>query len=205
MPCYDALLFDFDGVLADTEPVHFACWGEILRPFGIELDWQSYRQHAVGVADLALLDFFAAHANPPVEPARLREKYPEKRRLFMQRVLRDPPITPAVVDMIKSLSHLCMAVVTSSNRIEIEPVLERAGIRRYFGALVCGGDVQRRKPAPDAYLLAAQRLGAKTPLVVEDSEAGLASGRAAGFDVLHIPEPSQTASLVRAALGANFR
>lgn len=197
---YDAILFDFDGVLADSEPVHFACWAEIVRPFGLELTWEAFCQHCVGFMDRAFLVWLASQTNPPVPVERLREQQPRKRQMFLERMLAEPPVDPAVVELVKSLDSYKLAVVTSSNRREIEPMLERLGIRASFGAVVCGGDVERHKPAPDAYLLAAKLLGATKPLVVEDSEAGIASGRAAGFDVLCIPSPALTASLVRAAL-----
>jgi len=62
----------------------------------------------------------------------------------------------------------------------------RGGIRPFFQLLICGEDVQDFKPSPEPYLLAAERLGAKRPLVIEDSDAGVASGRAAGFEVLRV-------------------
>lgn len=197
---HDAILFDFDGVLADSEPVHFACWAEIVRPFGLELTWEDFCQHCVGFMDRAFLAWLASQTNPPMAVECLREQQPRKRQMFLERMLADPPVDPDVIDLVKSLSNYKLAVVTSSNRREIEPVLERLGIRSCFGAVVCGGDVQHHKPEPDSYLLAAQLLDAKRPLVVEDSEAGVASGRAAGFDVLRIPSPALTARLVREAL-----
>ncbi len=79
-------------------------------------------------------------------------------------------------------------------------MLARAGLGPLLGALVCGHDAAQPKPAPDPYLLAARKLGANTALVVEDSKAGVASGRAAGFDVLRIPEPARLPELLLAAL-----
>lgn len=197
---HDAVLFDFDGVLADSEPVHFACWAEIVRPFGLELTWEAFCRHCVGFMDRAFLAWLASQTNPRVPVERLREQQPRKRQMFLERMLADPPVDPDVIDLVKSLSNYKLAVVTSSNRREVEPMLERLGIRSCFGAVVCGGDVERHKPEPDSYLRAAHLLDAKRPLVVEDSEAGLASGRAAGFDVLRIPSPGLTARLVREAL-----
>jgi HAD superfamily hydrolase (TIGR01509 family) len=68
----------------------------------------------------------------------------------------------------------------------VEPPLVRSGIRQYFQLLVTGEDVQNFKPSPEPYLLAAERLGARRPLVIEDSDAGVASGQAAGFEVLRV-------------------
>ncbi len=80
--------------------------------------------------------------------------------------------------------------------------LVRAGIRHRFEILVCGSEeVERLKPAPDPYLLAARKLGVDRALVVEDSDAGEQSGRAAGFDVVRVRSASEVPSRVRAALG----
>ena len=56
---YEAILFDFDGVLLDSEPLHFACWRQVLLPLGIELDWETYRDHCIGVADRDMVEFLA--------------------------------------------------------------------------------------------------------------------------------------------------
>ena len=79
-------------------------------------------------------------------------------------------------------------------------MLEAGGLRRWFQTVVGGENVKRHKPAPDPYLLAAERLGARTPLVVEDSAPGIASGRAAGFPVLAVAQPAEMPDLVRRRL-----
>ena len=93
-----------------------------------------------------------------------------------------------------------MAVVTSSGRTEIEPLLQAAGLRDYFATMVCGREAGGLKPSPDPYLMAARQLGAKAPLVVEDSEAGIAAGRAAGFEVLAIKNPAEVPHVIRERL-----
>jgi HAD superfamily hydrolase (TIGR01509 family) len=98
------------------------------------------------------------------------------------------------------LLGLKLAVVTSSGRVEIEPILEKTGLLPSFDTAVYGGDAGRLKPAPDPYLLAAERLNATRPLVVEDSDPGVESARAAGFDVIRVPKQSEMTALVRAAL-----
>jgi HAD superfamily hydrolase (TIGR01509 family) len=89
-----------------------------------------------------------------------------------------------------------MAVVSSSSCTEIEPMLVAARLRAYFETIVGAESVKRYKPAPDPYLVAAARLGSRAPLVVEDSEAGIASGRAAGFAVLAVKSPAEVPALV---------
>lgn len=201
----EAILFDFDGVLADSEPVHHACWAEVLAPHGIDLDWETYRQHCVGLSDRDLVDFVAAHSGREAEAERLWAECPRKQGLFRQRVLAASPISPAVIRLLDTLDGYKLALVSSTSRAELEPLLRRAGILDHFQTIVCSDDVTSLKPHPEPYLLAAQRLGVQRALVVEDSEAGLASGRAAGFEVLHIPEPGRMPKLLRAKLLADCR
>ncbi|MBM3738990.1 MAG: HAD-IA family hydrolase [Acidobacteria bacterium] len=123
-------------------------------------------------------------------------QYGAKKEEFRRRMIDDLPMPEPLRRLILELEGPRLAVVNSSGRLEIEPVLEAAGIRTRFAVIVTGEDVEHRKPAPDPYLKAAALLGARRPLVVEDSVAGIASGRAAGFDVVEIPHPDETARLV---------
>ena len=197
MRSYEAILFDFDGVLVDSEPVHFECWREVLAPFGIDLEWDVYHAHFIGISDLAMLENLACLRRPPVDVNLLWREYPRKRALFRERMLQGEALSPAVRDLLHWLDGHRLAVVSSSGRDEIEPILKRAGVRECFGALVCREDVTQYKPAPDPYLKAAELLQARQALVVEDSQAGIASGKAAGFDVLEIPEARRMPDLVR--------
>jgi len=196
LPRYQAVLFDFDGVLIDSEPVHFTCWRDILAPLGVPLDWETYRRVCVGIADRAMVLELCRRVDPPADFDRVWAVYPRKRALFRERIAARVPIPPATIELVRSLPDYKLAVVSSSGRAEVEPPLESAGIRDAFGAVVCGEDVARLKPAPDPYLEAARRLGARSALVVEDSVAGIASGRAAGFDVLEIRDPGEVAARV---------
>ncbi|MBI4875555.1 MAG: HAD family phosphatase [Acidobacteria bacterium] len=201
MPAYDAILFDFDGVLIDTEPLHYACWMQVLAPYGIDLTWEEYARRWIGVSDRAMLHELAPLAQPPVEGAALLEHHPAKKELFRRRSLESQPWVPGLPGFLASLHGYKLAVVTSSGRGEVAPLLEAGGIRRFFGAEVFGNDTPRLKPAPDPYLRAAELLGARTPLVVEDSPAGMESARAAGFDCVMVPRAREMPSLVEATLG----
>ncbi len=199
MPEFDAILFDFDGVLVDSEPVHWACWAEVLAPAGLTLDWEFYRDCCIGIDDREMLRTIGTRAQPPRHWEELWALYPAKKELFRARMTGEPPFAPSVDTLLGRLAgQYKLAVVSSSSCAEIEPILVAGGVRHYFGTLVGAESVERgrHKPAPDPYLLAAQRLDAKTPLVVEDSAAGLASGRAAGFAVLEIERPAEMAELV---------
>lgn len=202
---YEAVLFDFDGVLMDTEPMHFACWSEALRPLGFHMDWDTYAERCIGTSEEVTMQIFAASQNPPLDLEAVRARYPLKKELFRTRIADELPFAPGAREFLESLDgRYGLAVVTSSSREEIEPLLERGGVRHHFGAVVCAEDVSRHKPAPDPYLLAARLLEARSPLVVEDSDAGMESARTAGFDAVRIPAPAQMVELVRAALAGGL-
>lgn len=197
MPEFDAILFDFDGVLLDTEPVHCACWAEVLAPVGVTLEWEFYRDHCIGIDDRDMLRRMA----PTHDWDSLWALYPAKKKLFQTRMAQ-PPFEPALAGLLARLhGEYKLAVVSSSSTTEIEPLLAAGGLQQYFDTIVGGEDVKRHKPAPEPYLLAAKRLGAGAALVVEDSEAGIASGRAAGFEVLAVMRPAEVVEIVWRRLG----
>ena len=199
---YDALLFDFDGVLADSEPIHYRVWNEILAPYGVSIPWDRYVRECIGVADRAMIQRLCEERDPPIDFDELWARYPEKKALFSRRMAASEVFHRPTLDLIHRLNgHWKLAVVSSSGRAEVEPPLLRAGIRERFEVLVCGLEVPRLKPAPDPYLRAAELLGAKRPLVIEDSEAGVAAGKAAGFEVLRISSPGALPEALRSALG----
>ena len=198
MPPFDAILFDFDGVLLDSEPVHWACWREVLLPLGVSLEWEFYRDRCIGIDDRLMLQMMAGETRDWRE---LWSHYPAKKELFRARMSAAPPFPGGLAGLLEELRPAYrMAIVSSSSCAEIEPLLERAGLHRYFETIVGGESVTRHKPAPEPYLLAAGRLRARNPLVLEDSEAGLASARAAGFAALRIPHPAEMEPLLRATL-----
>ena len=194
---YDALLFDFDGVLADTERIHHRAWNQTLQPLGIQLDWPSYQKNFVGVADEVALR----------ERLHLSDRdglVARKQSLFRQRLAESQPFREDTVKLLESLhGSYTLAVVSSSYKSEVEPPLVRGGIRPCFQLLITGEDVKHFKPSPEPYLLAAKRLGAHRPLVIEDSDAGVASGEAAGFEVLRVSAVENVGREVRERLRAD--
>lgn len=202
---YDAILFDFDGVLADTEPIHCECWNRILKPFGHQLSWETFARECIGVSDHDLIRRLSTQPVPPISFDELWAAYPRKKELFRERIAAAPPILLETVDLLRKLSeNYKLAVVSSSARIEIEPALIESGIRQYFVGLVCGKEAGNLKPSPDPYLRAAEMLESERPLVVEDSEAGVASGKAAGFPVVQVRDVAEVPGRVWEALGAEF-
>jgi beta-phosphoglucomutase len=197
----DAIFFDFDGVLIDSEPVHWACWREVLLPLGVSLEWEFYRDQCIGIDDRLMLQMMATASEPARDWNEMWAQYPAKKELFRVRMMDAPPFPQGLAGLLDELqTRYKMAVVSSSSCSEIEPLLARAGLHGYFRTIVGAESVKRHKPAPDPYLLAAERLEARAALVLEDSDAGLASGRAAGFEALRIRHPNETADVVRRRL-----
>ncbi len=192
---YDALLFDFDGVLADTERVHHRAWNQALEPLGIQLDWEGYQKNFVGVADEVAL-------RERLKLADRDDLVGRKQALFRKGLEESQPFLADTGQLLGDLFKVYrLAVVSSSYKSEVEPPLIRAGLRQYFQMLITGEDVQNFKPSPEPYLLAAERLGVRHPLVIADSDAGVASGRAAGFEVLRVTSVENVGREVRERLG----
>jgi beta-phosphoglucomutase len=200
---YDSILFDFDGVLADTEPLHFECWREVLAEFGVKLEWEWFAANCIGVSEHDTLRAFLPLATPPLDFEPLWAQYPRKKEMFRRLISTGVPMAGGLTELLGELrGHYRMAVVSSSARVEVETALQVGGVRDYFEALVCGSEVPRLKPAPDPYLRAAELLGSRHPLVVEDSAAGVASAQAAGFEFVRVASVGETAPAVRKTLSA---
>jgi HAD superfamily hydrolase (TIGR01509 family) len=192
-----AIFFDFDGVLLDTEPVHWACWAEMLATVELTLTWEYYRDSCIGIDDRDMLRVMAKQADPPRNWDDLWALYPAKKRLFQERMTQ-PPFEPELMAILPDLHRdYRIAIVSSSSASEIEPILNAARIRQHFDTIVGGEMVTRHKPAPEPYLLAAERLQVERAVVLEDSAAGIASGRAAGFEVIAVKHPREVAALLQ--------
>src|SRR5208283_1223724 len=131
--------FDFDGVLVDSEPVHYACWAEVLAPVGVTVDWEFFRRHCIGVDDREVLRMIAARSDPPRKWEELWALYPAKKRLFRARMAQLPPFDRSLDEFLSGLhGGYKLAVVSSSSTTEIAPILVAGGIRQHFDALVGG-------------------------------------------------------------------
>jgi HAD superfamily hydrolase (TIGR01509 family) len=202
----NAILFDFDGVLADTEPHHHAAWNEALASFGIHVGWEEYRRDWVGVADSVMLESLGRRATPPKALSELKTLHPDKRRILQRRIAQVELISPELRRLLSDLDGFRLGVVTSSSRSEIEPILAREGVLGLFGACVYGDEVMRLKPDPEPYRTALERLGVRTALAVEDSIAGATSAQCAGCEVLQVEAAVEVVPRLRERLGlGNFR
>ncbi len=186
MKRFDAIIFDMDGVIVDSEPRHKLAFLEVFEEMGYAhnhgIDFTRY----YGMTDRTLWeDFIAVHR--PHQP--LEELIALKQRRLIEILRRDQPLYPAFPDLlVKLASHYPLALASGSPHPVIDEVLGMKQLRRFFSAVVSVQDVPRSKPAPDVFLRAAQLLGFSPNrcCVIEDSAAGVQAGVSAGMEVIAI-------------------
>lgn len=196
-----AILFDFDGVLADTEPIHWECWNAALSPLGMGVTWQDYVDHCVGISDREFLETLGRVATPPKGIDELWPLYPQKKQMFRKTVLERGVISPETRQLLEDLSGHPLAVVTSSSKLEIEAILKNENVFHLFQTAVYGDEVANLKPHPEPYLTAMARLGVTTAITLEDSGPGKQSARAAGCELIEVNHSSEVPGLLRTRLG----
>ena len=195
----EALVFDYDGVIADTEPLHWRSWAALLSQYGIQLGWEEYCTVGKGVSDEHIFEHFSKTIALP-DAAELSRRIRERKRMVREWSLDESPIPQETVALLNTLGAYRVGLVTSSDQTEVEPVLRAAEIYARFDAMVFGGEPDAPKPSPAPYLLIAQRLGVKTGIAFEDSEPGLESARTAGFKAVKIERPSELSEIVARSL-----
>jgi HAD superfamily hydrolase (TIGR01509 family) len=185
----DAVVFDLDGLLIETEEI----WDEVREALVRERGgrWtDSAQRDMMGMSSTEWARYLH-------EMLGLREAPAELNRLVVgrmaERYREHLPLLPGAVEAVQRLAaHWPLAVASSSNRPLIDLVLELSGLAPLFQATVSSEEVARGKPAPDVYLEAARRLGVEPrgAAAVEDSQAGIGAARAAGMRVVAIPNRS---------------
>ncbi len=207
-----AIFFDFDGVLVDSEPLHFACWADALAQHGIAITAEFYSQRFTGVSDHSMIDVLCREFGAQGDRTLFAACFHRKKQLYRQRAAAFCRIPPELVTFLAALSAAYrLGVVSSSDRRDVEPHLAAHGVRRALRALVCREDVRKLKPAPEPYLRALELVneGAASPvkphecLVVEDSAPGEEAGRRAGMRVLRVQGPPHVPDALRHALDGN--
>ncbi|WP_111430065.1 HAD family phosphatase [Rhodobacteraceae bacterium DSL-40] len=177
-----ALLFDLDGTLVHSDPLHFAVFQELLGEYGIELDWETFQTKISGrTNELVLPDFLPELA---AEHAAIGDR---KEAMFRARLSARVDPMPGIETLLDraEAEGIRVAVVTNAPRENAVAMLAATGLAPRFPLVIAGGDAAWPKPNPAPYRLAMVKLGL-TPefsVVFEDSLAGLAAGRASGAHV----------------------
>jgi HAD superfamily hydrolase (TIGR01509 family) len=181
---FEAVLFDMDGVIIDSEPIHNLKWSEVLRDLGFDADVAWFGKFA-GVPDSVIAEEIKKTfetVKSPKELIRLKDfKYARDIQLEIKQ-------NPELTDAIKSLGPYKLGLVTASNKAEADMITRNMGIEYLFDVIVGGDEVTHNKPGPDIYLKAAGALNIDPALciAVEDSYFGVLSAKDAGLFVIAI-------------------
>jgi beta-phosphoglucomutase len=195
-----ALLFDFNGVIVDDEPLHHALLQRVLAEEGVELDLPDPKELFLGREDRACLDMALSRAGQTADPVRLTRLQTRKDSYYQEVVRREGyDFFPGALELVReaSSSGLMLGMVSGARREEIERALDQAGVRGLFKFVIAGGEPPRGKPDPRGYLMALERLNSQPPLpdrlvhphevlAIEDSVPGLAAAQDAGLVTLGV-------------------
>jgi len=201
----DALIFDFDGVVVDSEPVHLACFQQILADHGVALSREDYYTKYLGFDDR---DCFAAalQAAGKTSTGELISRMTADKTLLVQRAFAESikPLSGAV-ELIRSAAAagVPVGVCSGALRREIELAARTVGALEHFSTIVAADDVQKGKPDPQGYHMALEqlakisgrKLAAVRCVVVEDAPAGISAAKAAGMRVLAVTNSYPTTEL----------
>lgn len=195
-----AVLFDFNGVIINDEPLHEQLIEQILISENLRPQPGEFRKVCLGRSDRTCLRDLLANRGRVVSDSYLDELVRRKAQAYQQLFTEKQdklPIFPGLEDLIFQLRsrNIKLAVVTGAIRSEVELVLTKTTLAKHFNAIVAGDEINNSKPAPDGYLLAVERLNQLYPdtnlqptecLAIEDTPAGITAAKLAGIPVLGV-------------------
>ncbi|MDD2853619.1 MAG: HAD family hydrolase [Desulfuromonadaceae bacterium] len=189
----EAVIFDFDGVIVDTEPLHYTAFQRTLEPLDLHFTWEEYVETYIGFDDRDAFRHAFLAKNLPLGQNELHALI-EKKAAFFQEVIRsDVSPYPGVLDLIHHLhTHdIPLAICSGALRADIDPILAMLGISDLFDVIITADDVAASKPDPECYQLAFTRLhiihqsrfAQERTIAIEDTPAGISAASAAGLKV----------------------
>jgi len=188
-----ALIFDFDGLILDTETPEVMVWQSIYREFGFKLPVDEWEKTigGYGISSFDAADHLADLSQGRLEAETMRKRY--RREVGM--LININPVMPGIISMIEQAQQagLSLAIGSSSPHSWVDAHAKRLGIYHYFNQIICNDDVPpgRTKPHPDIYLKVLEQLKVQNTeaLIFEDSPNGVESARRAKIFVVAVPNP----------------
>jgi beta-phosphoglucomutase len=184
------IIFDFDGVIADSEPLHFRAFQQTLSEDGLELSPKEYYARYLGYDDVGMFQAFGEDRGVAMDGARVAGLVTRKGQKLQEMLTTGAVLFPGAIEFIRSAAGAVpIAIASGALRHEIDDVVLAAGVAGLFAAIVASGDTPESKPSPAPYSLAFDRLreASGAPLdparcvAIEDSRWGLESARGAGL------------------------
>jgi beta-phosphoglucomutase len=184
-----AVIFDFDGVITDSEILHFRAFNAVLSKHGFELTKREYYGDYLGLSDVDCFRTLIAEGRLHIEESQIQELVQQKTKVFEQLARSEGRIIEGVREFLQMLSQnrVPTAICSGALRAEIELILDGARLRSYFDVVVSAEEVKRGKPDPQGFVLALKKLNKQRVqpvapercVVIEDSHWGLKAARAA--------------------------
>ncbi len=182
---FGAYIFDCDGTIADTMPLHFRAWTKAMGEFGGTFPEELFYQWGGKPTDVIIAQLNAKFGTKldVVDTVRTKEKY------YLAMIPEVLPIVPVLQIARQMHGVIPMAIASGGMHELVDATLQALGIKDLFDAIVCAEDYEHGKPAPDPFLEAARRLGVEPGacLVFEDSPTGVAAAKAAGMAWVFVP------------------
>ncbi|QOX78628.1 HAD family hydrolase [Trichlorobacter lovleyi] len=192
-----AVIFDFDGVIVDTEPIHYQVFQTILEPQGMGYSWQEYTDKYMGFDDRDAFREAFHTAGKEVSQDVLQLLINQKAAIFEEVVTQGVTPYPGVIELIQELADqgIPLAISSGALRSDIIPILEQLKIKDFFSHIVTADDVPQSKPDPASYIGARDKLLYSYPhqldsnsviYAIEDTPAGIQSAKGAGLKVVAV-------------------
>jgi len=184
-----AVVFDFDGVLADSEPLHLATYQEVFSSMGVTLTRDDYYEHYLGYDDEGVFRAIGRAHGWTISDEQVAAFIAEKSRVFDQMIAGGNVLYPGAADCVTRLARAFpLGIASGALKHEIQTILAGANLDRYFRFVVAAGDTPHSKPAPGPYVRAAQLHGhpPSACVAIEDSRWGIVSAKAAGMKCVAI-------------------
>jgi HAD superfamily hydrolase (TIGR01509 family) len=186
------LIFDFDGTLVDSSPLHARAFAEAFAPHGVEIDYP----RIAGMTTAAAVDRLAAEAGLTLDPVERARLVDAKRDYGLTLIESELVAIEGAPEFVRAAGgRFRLALCTSGSKRSVEAALARVGLAGCFDPLITAEDVTRGKPDPEIFLQALERTGAAADdaLIFEDADSGIAAAKAAGVDALRIVAPEAAA------------
>lgn len=203
-----AVIFDFDGVITDSEILHFRAFNAVLAPQGSELAKNEYYKNYLGMSDKDCFKALIDEGRLRISETQIPVLIQQKTRIFERLARTEGRIIEGVREFLDQLTaaQIPIAICSGALRSEIELILEEAGLRDRFDVIVSAEDVRRGKPDPEGFILTLQKLNDCWPdpiapancIVVEDSHWGLKAARAAGMKTIAVTNTYEATQLKQA-------
>lgn len=187
---FQAVIFDFDGVILDSEPLHYEACCHVFKTLELTLNYAEYVEKYLGLSDKEMFPKFFSARNYHFSRDEMNVFFEEKTKQY-QEIIRQCDNLPMIDSVDQYIDYISkkvpkLAICSGSTRNEILAVLmklKQGGLQPYFNAMVTSEDVQHGKPSPEGYLLTAQRLNVSPNqcLVIEDTPHGVEAAKAAGM------------------------